>query len=539
MPPAPWLWSNLDKEKGMKLISAVLPVVPGDPETNVTNMISFMDENPAQVYLFPAFAVTGATCGMLFAYKSFIEASDKALDRLCDYTADRGVTVVTSTDQIGNFYLKNGELGKKPEFEAYGLRFAISANGEGEGDVLLLPTAMAGYPCLSGDVTDLCQRISAAKNCVVAVANPGFGEAVSDGVYQGFCGVYRNGRTLDVSVQSKPSAVFSAFDDQDSGEGWESTRRPHADLRIPYYGKNDPIKYLGELFHLQVQALYTRIVSSGMKHLAVNVSGGLDSTLALMVASEAMKMAQLPAENIITLTLPCFGTGERTYTNAHVLMKEVGATVFEIDIKEAVSAHLKQIGHDGETPDVTYENAQARERTQILFDMANRYNALVVGTGDLSEAALGFCTFAGDTLSHYNVNASIPKTLIKALVQLLAKRYSGPLGEALADVAATDISPELKEGQKTEDILGPYLLHDFILYYYSKHRLERQDLYQYMMATFDEYDEDVIVNTLDTFFRRFSLARFKRGSLGEGANLMGFSLPYIPTDVRLSFDRAL
>jgi NAD+ synthase (glutamine-hydrolysing) len=164
--------------------------------------------------------------------------------------------------------------------------------------------------------------------------------------------------------------------------------------------------------------------------------------------------------------------------------------------------------------------------------MANRYNALAVGTGDLSEIALGFCTFAGDTLSHYNVNASLPKTLIRALVRLLAKRHPGPLGDALADVEATEISPELKSNQKTEDILGPYLLHDFIIYYFSKHRLERQDLYQYMMATFDEYDEDTIVRTLDIFFRRYPIARFKRASLGESANIIGFSLPYVPTDTK-------
>ncbi len=516
----------------MKLLSVVFPVVPGDPETNVSTMIAFMEQNPADVYLFPALAVSGVTCGMKFAYKSFIDGVDRALDRLCDYTAEHPVVVVTSTDQIGNIYLKNGELGKKPEFEAFDKTFVITANGEGEGDVLLLPTAMAGYPCLSADVTDLCQKISAAKKCIVAVANPGFGEAVSDGVYQGFCGIYRAGKTLDFSLQTRPVAIAAGYDDADASEGWESTRRAQADLRIPYYGKNDPKKYLGELFNLQVQALYTRITSSGMKNLAINVSGGLDSTLALMVASEAMKMAALPAENIIAMTLPCFGTGKRTHTNAHILMEELGVTVFEFDIKEAVTAHLKQIGHDGQTPDITYENAQARERTQILFDMANRYNALAVGTGDLSEAALGFCTFAGDTLSHYNVNATVPKTLVKALVELLAKRCGGRLGEALADVAATDISPELKSDQKTEDILGPYLLHDFILYYYSKHRLERQELYQYMMATFDEYDEDVIVKTLDTFFRRFPIARFKRASLGEGANIIGFSLPYIPTDAK-------
>lgn len=516
----------------MKLISAVFPVAAGDPEANVTRMIDLMEKNPADLYLFPALGVTGVTCGMKFAYASFIEASDRALDRLCDYTAEHPVTIVTSTDQIGNLYLRNGELGKKPEFELCGHRVVITANGEGEGDILVLPTAMAGYPCLSADVTELCQKISASKNCLVAVANPGFGEAVSDGVYQGFCGIYQNGNTLDFALQTRPEAILAVYDEAAPSEGWEVTRRSQADLRIPYYGKNDPSKYLSELFLLQVQALYTRLMSGGMKHLAINVSGGLDSTLALMVAYEAMKMAKLPAENLIAMTLPCFGTGTRTRTNAHILMEELGATALEIDIKQAVTDHLRRIGHDGVTPDVTYENAQVRERTQILFDMANRYNALAVGTGDLSEAALGFSTFAGDTLSHYNVNATVPKTLVKAQVERLAKRYGGRLGAALADVAATEISPELKESQKTEEILGPYLLHDFILYYYAKHRLERRELYQYMMATFDEYDEDTIVKTLDTFFRRYPIARFKRASLGEGANIIGFSLPYIPTDTR-------
>lgn len=517
----------------MKLITAVFPVAPGDPETNVDRMIAVMQEHPGDIYLFPAYAVTGVTCGMLFAYKSFVERTDRALDRLCDYTAEHAVTVITTADRIGPMYVKNGELGRKHEFETCGRSVVISPDGGGEGDLILLPTAMSGYPCLSADVSELCQKNSAAKQCLVAVANPGFGEAVSDGVYQGFCGIYRNGKTVDFSLQTRDEAIVCTYDDENPSEGWEVTRRAQADLRVPYYGKNDPVKYLGELFSLQVQALYTRIRSSGMQYLALNVSGGLDSTLALMVAVEAMKMAGLDKQNLITLTLPCFGTGERTYTNAHVLMEQVGATVMEIDIKAAVSDHLHTIGHDAETPDVTYENAQARERTQILFDVANRYNALAVGTGDLSEAALGFCTYGGDTLSHYNVNASVPKTLIKDLVNLLAKRYGGRLGEALADVAATDISPELKQAQKTEDILGPYLLHDFIIYYYSKHRLERDDLYQYMMATFDEYDEDTIVKTLDTFFRRFAIARFKRNSSVEGANLIGFSLPYIPTDTAI------
>lgn len=481
------------------------------------------------MYLFPSFAVTGATCGMLFAYASFREKADRAIDRLCDYTASHPVAIVSSADEIGNFYLKNGELGKKNVFEFGGKSFVISTDGSGDGDVMLLPTAMAGYPCLSADVSELCQKISAAKHCVIAAANPGYGEAVSDGVYQGFCGIYRNGATVSFALMNSPAAVCALYDDSEPDRGWESHRRDQPDLRIPYYGKNDPVKYLNELYSLQVQALYTRMMSSKCDRLAINVSGGLDSALALMVCVGAAKAAGWSNDRIITLTLPCFGTGKRTYGNAQKLMEGLGTDAREIDIRDAVTRHLSEIGHGGDT-DVTYENAQARERTQILFDVANRYNALTIGTGDLSEAALGFCTFAGDTLSHYNVNASIPKTLVKALVLQLSKRYPGVVGDALADIAATDVSPELKVGQKTEDILGPYLLHDFILYYFAKHRMERQDLFRYMMATFDEYDEETITKTLDSFFRRYPIARFKRASLGEGAQIIGFTLPYMPTD---------
>ncbi len=193
---------------------------------------------------------------------------------------------------------------------------------------------------------------------------------------------------------------------------------------------------------------------------------------------------------------------------------------------------MKDIGHDAKTDDVTYENAQARERAQILFDVANQQNALALGTGDLSEAALGFMTYAGDMLSHYNVNATVPKTVMRDLVTHIANKRGGELEKTLLDIVATPVSPELKDGQKTEDILGPYILHDFIIYYFAKHKFPRSEIQKYMFATFDEYDDDTINRALDTFYSRYYKNQFKRSSASEGANLIGFTLPYMPADMR-------
>ena len=305
------------------------------------------------------------------------------------------------------------------------------------------------------------------------------------------------------------------------------------DYRIPYFGKNEPKRYLSELFKLQVQALYTRLKSAGIYRVVVNVSGGLDSTLALMVANETMKMLKMPSQNIIAITQPCFGTGGRTYNNAKKLMELLNVTALDINISNAVTAHLADIGADIGTHDVVYENAQARERAQVAFDIANKYNAIVLGTGDMSEAALGFCTFGGDTLGHYNVNATVPKTVMQQLVRQLSAENEGELGKVLLDIVETPISPELKEGQVTEDIVGPYVLHDFIMYYFAKLHLSKEEIRHYMLATFEEYVDDEIDKWLDVFFNRFKGSRFKRAAACEGANLIGFTLPYIPADAEM------
>lgn len=517
----------------MKLFSGVFPIRLGKPMANAETIINIIKEhNDADIYLFPAYCLEGATCGRLIDYKYFQAEIEEAVDKLCEFTEDNGKVIVTADHVNGNIVIKDGDILKKTTFMLNGKKIAVSQSVKEPSDILLLPTAMASYPCIQNDVIEFCAKASLDNKCSVAVANAGFGESSADNVFKGFAGMFKNGVIVDFKAQDDPELTYCLVD-YTKETGIVYARNRAIDYKIPYFGKNEPKRYLSELFKLQIQALYTRLKSSGIYRVVVNVSGGLDSTLALMVASETMKMLKMPSQNIIAITQPCFSTGGRTYNNAKKLMELLNVTALEIDIKNAVTAHLADIGADINNHDVVYENAQARERAQVAFDIANKYNAIVLGTGDMSEAALGFCTFGGDTLGHYNVNATVPKTVMQQLVRQLSAENEGELGKVLFDVVDTPISPELKENQKTEDIVGPYILHDFIMYYYAKLHFAKEDIRQYMLATFDEYDDDEIDKWLEVFFKRFNSSRFKRAAACEGANLIGFTLPYIPADAEM------
>ena len=241
--------------------------------------------------------------------------------------------------------------------------------------------------------------------------------------------------------------------------------------------------YLDRLFDLQVQGLVARVANTGLHRLVLGVSGGLDSTLALLVCHQALKELDLPANNLIAITMPGFGTTDRTYYNALSLISALGADNRDISIKASVLQHFEDIGHDPSVRDVTYENAQARERTQILMDVANSCRGLVVGTGDMSEDALGWCTFGGDHLANYNVNVCLTKTMIRRMVTHLCSRFDEQIGSILHDIVDTPVSPELlppdesgKIQQKTEDILGNYALHDFFLYYLLRYNFPPRKL---------------------------------------------------------------
>ncbi|MBU3144144.1 NAD(+) synthase [Clostridium sp. CF012] len=280
-----------------------------------------------------------------------------------------------------------------------------------------------------------------------------------------------------------------------------------------------------EIFNIQSSALAKRFSYTGLKKAIVGISGGLDSTLALLVIVKTFDMLKLPRKNIITITMPGFGTTDRTYMNAINLCKDLGTELREINIVDACLQHFKDINHPIEKHDVTYENVQARERTQILMDVANKDGGLLIGTGDLSELALGWCTYNGDHMSMYSVNCSIPKTLVRYLVKYVAdKEASKEATDILLDILDTPVSPELlpkdangKITQKTEDIVGPYELHDFFLYYFMKQGASPSKILFLAKEAFKaDYSEEEIIKWLDKFIKRFFTQQFKRSALPDG-----------------------
>ena len=287
-----------------------------------------------------------------------------------------------------------------------------------------------------------------------------------------------------------------------------------------------------EILNIQVMGLAKRLVHTSCQKVVIGISGGLDSTLALLVCAMTFDKLGLDRSGIIGVTMPGFGTTDRTYTNAIKLMVSLRITIREISIAKSVTQHFEDIGHDISVHDTTYENSQARERTQILMDVSNQEGGLVIGTGDLSELALGWCTYNGDHMSMYAVNASIPKTLIACLVKFVAGTMDADTSATLHDVVDTPISPELvpadEDGniqQKTEDLVGPYELHDFFLYYFMRHGFRPMKIFLLAQKAFEgQYDDDVIKYWLKTFFRRFFSQQFKRSCLPDGPKVGSISL---------------
>jgi NAD+ synthase (glutamine-hydrolysing) len=289
-------------------------------------------------------------------------------------------------------------------------------------------------------------------------------------------------------------------------------------------GGEELSKRCEKILTLQATGLATRLSHIGCLNAVIGLSGGLDSTLALIVTVHAFRMCKLDLSGILAVTMPCFGTTDRTYQNACQLAKAYGATLKEIPIQKSVRQHFADIGHDESVHDITYENSQARERTQILMDLANEKNGIVIGTGDLSELALGWATYNGDHMSMYAVNTSIPKTLVRYLVAYEASRTESTLSKILYDVLDTPVSPELlppeQDGtisQKTEDLVGPYALHDFFLYYVLRHGFSPTKIYRLAKLAFQgEYDEKTILKWLQKFYWRFFSQQFKRSCLPDG-----------------------
>lgn len=385
----------------------------------------------------------------------------------------------------------------------------------------------------------------------------GEGESTTDAVFSGHNIICENGKLLNESQRFKNGITYSDIDT----EFIINERRRNSSFELDSEGyikvffdiedincqtmrfiDSKPFvpsdlsqrnKRCSEIITIQSMGLKKRIEHIGCKNIILGISGGLDSTQALIVAANTFKLMGLDNKGIITVTMPCFGTTDRTYNNAVKLCKVLGTTLLEINIKDSVIKHFEDISHDINNHDLTYENSQARERTQILMDLSSKYNGFVVGTGDLSELALGFATYNGDHMSMYGVNASVPKTLIRYLIKYTSENTKDEqLKVILNDILDTPVSPELlppeKDGkikQVTEDIVGPYELHDFFLYNMIRQGFEPEKiLYLAEIAFKGKYDRETILKWLKNFYKRFFSQQFKRSCLPDGPKVGSVSL---------------
>ncbi len=402
---------------------------------------------------------------------------------------------------------------------------------------------------------DLILGQSARLVCGYVYANAGEGESTQDLVFGGHNIIAENGNLLAVSKRFSPESIYGDLDlerleserrrmntypaRQEDGHlvikfsldtaGMEACQQERvlrfSDSRPFVPGdERERSRRCEEIFTIQAMGLKKRLQHTGCTHAVLGISGGLDSTLALLVTARAFDMLHIPRGQIHAVTMPCFGTTDRTYQNACRMTEKMGASLTEVDIKQSVLQHFADIGHDPKDHNVTYENAQARERTQVLMDIANQVNGLVVGTGDMSELALGWATYNGDHMSMYGVNASVPKTLVRHLVRYCADICEEEtLKAVLLDVLDTPVSPELlppQDGaisQKTEDLVGPYELHDFFLYHMLRFGYMPSKIYRMAVRAFaGEYDGDTIRKWLEVFYRRFFAQQFKRSCLPDG-----------------------
>jgi len=431
-------------------------------------------------------------------------------------------------------------------------------------EIIVNPAAAPELAGKKADRTALVKAHSARCCCIYAYASAGWGESTSDYVYSGHSIIAENGTVLKES-EGTAASDYLMVQDCDLGR-IRAARRKNATFRGcaqryaggmgRVYGETEQLRsdgqlyplvklpfipstraarldYCNDVFQLQVTGLKRRLCAIGGANAVIGISGGLDSTLALLVAVEAMRQLGRPAEHVHGITMPCFGTSDRTYNNSWELMRTLGITAREISIKKAVSLHFEDIGHDPSVHNATYENAQARERTQILMDYAGSVGGIVVGTGDLSELALGWCTYNGDHMSMYGVNGTVPKTMIRWMIDAISENSAfAPSRAVLQDILDTPISPELlppdaegKISQQTEDLVGPYALHDFFIYHALGFGFTPEKIFTLACRAFvGDFDAETIKKWLISFYRRFFTQQFKRSCMPDGVKVQSIGL---------------
>lgn len=556
----------------------------------------------ASLLVLPELCITGATCGDLFWNNLLVSCAKSALLELANFTKNIKTTVIVGLpfsfeDKLYNCaaVLENGKILKiMPKTDIPSPRFSDQAryfeNGKSvvkdafceisnlsipfDASPVLLNTGV----CLSvvlGDgvllhgvapqkadiivnlaainqtagITAVCQNavenVTAKFGTTYVLASSGVGESTTDAVYAGLSFIAQGGK---IFAQNEPfsenSLLFANIDIKNNLFAKVNEIRQENPLESNPFLPSfiDKNAYLEEILQIQSHALARRIAHTHAKKAVIGISGGLDSTLALLVTARAFKILNRPASDILCITMPCFGTTTRTRSNSEILSRAIGADFREINIKNAVLQHFSDIGHDETQLDVTYENSQARERTQVLMDVANKENGIVIGTGDLSELVLGWATYNGDHMSMYGVNSGLPKTLIRHIVEYEANNFSGELKSVLFDVLNTPVSPELlpadKKGeiaQKTEDLVGPYELHDFFIYHMLALRKDPAEIFSSAISAFPQYDRQTLKKWLSVFTRRFFTQQFKRSCLPDGPKVLPISVSP-RTDLKMPSD---
>ncbi len=547
-----------------KKVASISPkLYVGNPTMNCKEIINSLDalkDDCIDIIAFPELCLSGCTCGDLFFHDTLINACKKSIDILVEYSKDYFSHIIVGSPIKENNTLYNCaihifkgeiiEIISKKFLSTNELRWFSSGYeiknkdsffnitiGEDiykdnlESDLVVNICASPALVTKYDNHKVFVKKYTKNRNCAYISASAGSCESTTDYVYSGDCIHAVTGKIISESnrFSFKTETIISEIEIPKSSVNSPIVLEKKVTDKLegnPFIPFNDEelSKRCAEILKIQSTGLAKRMIHIHCNKLVLGISGGLDSTHALLVAVETLKKLNIPNENLICITMPGFGTTDLTYTNACNLVKLIGATLKEINVKEASLQHFKDIGHDVDVHDVTYENTQARERTQILMDYANKIGAIVVGTGDLSELALGWCTYNGDHMSMYGVNASVPKTLMRHLVKHIADRSEKNVAKTLYSVLDTPISPELlppdkngKMEQKTETTLGPYEVHDFFIYYFIRHNKSPEEMLEMTIKTFDKkYSKDELRNWLTIFIRRFFNNQFKRSCMPDG-----------------------
>ncbi|MBR6737114.1 MAG: NAD(+) synthase [Clostridia bacterium] len=464
-----------------------------------------------------------------------------------------------------NFLGKDYPFGKIVYNFGSNLSFGVAFQSEislPENSVSSYAQAGANAVCVVGSLVETMLEPEVYKNVLIGESSrlsigvisalSGSGESTTDGVCSGRCLIIENGEVLAENKPFSEKGIYAQIDYEylESEKAKKYAYKPingvitvnanyiqkrfkleRKHREYPFIPERDVLKSCLSAVNIQAQALSSRMKYIHADNLVLGISGGLDSTLAILVAVKAVELIGKERKNVIAITMPCFGTSSRTKNNAVTLCELLGVTLKEVNIKNAVLCHFNDIGHNPEVADIAYENSQARERTQVLMDYANKVNGIVVGTGDLSELALGWATYNGDHMSNYSVNASIPKTLVKEIVINYGNYLGGKIKEVLFDIADTPVSPELKpltekeSSQKTEDIVGPYVLHDYFIYHSLVRLSSPKKIYEMAKVTFNgTFDSQTVLKWLKVYYQRFFRQQFKRSCVPDGVMVTSLSL---------------